>query len=311
MIKRRNPFLGFLALATVFSGCGSPSGENAAQGDPKADLATIWMACKDHYRKTKTMPAPGEIPDGLAAKYNYESTAGISPDKHSTNVIAYESKPQGGKRYALFSDGRIEQVSDSELQAVGVDPDPLTRKKRTAEREEKEQREIDDSMRKAQAKHAQDEKAREEERRNDRAQAEREAEKARAEMEKKRRETEEQTKKQRQPESAVSPKSTTAEKRDVRTALRAKVSLKRPYPQGYSGAPTERISVQYAVKELLRQAGVGFDFEKSQAKVGELTRRWITPNISDKACDVALKEVLDPLGIDYDLEGGKVVLRRK
>jgi hypothetical protein len=116
----------FFTLVAV-SGCGgkgSGGSDNARGPDPKADLGRIWSVCKDHYRKTQAMPAPNELPDRLAAKYNYESTAGISLNKHSTSVIAYESKSIDGKRYALFSDGRIESVTDKQLEAVGVDPNP-------------------------------------------------------------------------------------------------------------------------------------------------------------------------------------------
>jgi hypothetical protein len=124
-------------VVAVGCGGGNRSGDAAGSGDPKADLAAIWAACKESYRKTKAMPPPNEIPGGLAAKYKYESTAGISLNKHSTNVIAYEGKSQGGKRYALFSDGRIEQVSDSELRRVGVEPDAAKQRNQEAENQRK------------------------------------------------------------------------------------------------------------------------------------------------------------------------------
>jgi hypothetical protein len=131
------------AIALILAvGCdsGNRSGNAGGGGDPKADLAAIWGACKESYRKTKAMPPPSEIPNGLAAKYNYEPTAGISLGKHSTNVIAYEGKSQSGKRYALFSDGRIDQVSDSELRRVGVEPDAEKHRRQ----EEENQRKVDE-----------------------------------------------------------------------------------------------------------------------------------------------------------------------
>jgi hypothetical protein len=96
-------------------------------------------------------------------------------------------------------------------------------------------------------------------------------------------------------------------------AMKRKVTLKAPYPLSYPGAPTDRLSVQYAVMELLKQANVPtrYDFNKSQANVGELARRWVYPNVIDKPCDTALQEVLSPLALTLDLEDGKLVLKRK
>jgi hypothetical protein len=96
-------------------------------------------------------------------------------------------------------------------------------------------------------------------------------------------------------------------------AMKRKVTLKAPYPLSYPGAPTDRLSVQYAVMELLKQANVPtrYDFNKSQANVGELARRWVYPNVIDRPCDAALQEVLSPLGLTLDLESGKFVLKRK
>jgi hypothetical protein len=91
----------------------------------------------------------------------------------------------------------------------------------------------------------------------------------------------------------------------------AHVSLKTPYPQSYRGAPTDRISVQYAAIELLKQAGIEYDFKKSQANVGELARRWIQPNIVDQPCATALDQVLGSVGLTYELVDSKVVLKRK
>jgi hypothetical protein len=90
-----------------------------------------------------------------------------------------------------------------------------------------------------------------------------------------------------------------------------RVTLKAPYPASYQGAPTNRLSVQYAVKEISKQAGVDYDFQKSQANIGELARRWVTPNIVDMQCDQALEGILSPLGIAFDVEDNKIILRRK
>jgi serine/threonine protein kinase len=93
--------------------------------------------------------------------------------------------------------------------------------------------------------------------------------------------------------------------------LQRNVTLRSPYPSSYPGAPRNKISVQYAVMELLRQAGGRYDFQKSQANVGELARRWVTPNVVNESCESALSQILGPLGLTYELVGGEVVLERK
>jgi hypothetical protein len=111
---------------------------------------------------------------------------------------------------------------------------------------------------------------------------------------------------------AISKKQTTPKARlDPRAALRTRVSLRSPYPRSYRGAPSDRISVQYAVIDILKQAGLSYDFRQSQANVGELARRWVTPAITDLPCDAALRRILAPLGMTYAFNNGKLVLRRK
>lgn len=121
MCRTISCFAVICVIAWLSSGCGPISSGGSAA---KADLQTIWDTCKDYYRKTDSMPPRSEIPGELAAIYNYEMTAGISLYQRSTNVIAYESRPTNGKRYVLFSDGRIEQLTDVQLREVQVDPNP-------------------------------------------------------------------------------------------------------------------------------------------------------------------------------------------
>jgi hypothetical protein len=261
----------------------------------------------------------------------------------STAPIAYESRPTNGKRDVLFADGRIEQLTDHEIREPGFDPDPLTRKERTSQREEREKKEEDDFIKRNQEKLAQNEKEKEEKAKREREKINKEVEKAWEEMARKQKEFEEQQRRVRQQEDdeiekdyremdqkrkeieekqqterakpkpsgparggKVNPRTTPGTR-----ALRANVSLRYSYPQSYPGAPTNKISVQYAAIELLKQAGVEHDFKKSQANVRELARRWITPNIVDQPCATALAQVLGSVGLTYELVGNKVVLKRK
>lgn len=88
----------------------------------------------------------------------------------------------------------------------------------------------------------------------------------------------------------------------------AKVSLQKPYPIVYKDAPTDKISVQYAVQELCRQAGKGYDYKESLRLCDALARRWITPQIDRQELDVALSSMLTPLGLGKDEVDGRVVV---
>jgi hypothetical protein len=344
-----------LSVCGLPFGCSKQSGANGkpakGSGDAKADLRKIWDKVNDFYRKTGRPTPPDLIPEGLATIYNYEV---FLPERVSTggpkHIVAYESKPTNGKRYVLYPDGAIERLTDTELSEMGYDPDPLTANERSEKERKKSEKQMDDLMKKAHERLAQDEKERDEKAKREREQTDREVEKARAEMERKRKDFEEKQRTEREQQDKEiekqrqdmekkrkdfeekqknlernNPKGTTsfptkssAEKEpaskiklDIRTSLRTKVSLKSPYPQSYSGAPTDKISVQYAAMEILKQAGVNYDFKKSQANVGEVARRWITPNIVEAPCDTALAQILGSAGLTYEIDNGNVVLKRK
>lgn len=88
------------------------------------------------------------------------------------------------------------------------------------------------------------------------------------------------------------------------------VSLAAPYPKAYDAASTDRISLQYAVMDLAHQVDLGYDFKQSQKNVGEAARRWITPTIQHVPFAKAMHELLNPLGVGYEIRDGKVVLVR-
>jgi hypothetical protein len=307
----------FLCLCVLAEGCSKKSGVNIkGSGDPQADLRVIWLTMKDYYRKTGRVPAPSKLPDGLAEVYNYGLYPAGFSDEHSTWPIAYESKPTNGTRYVLFADGRIEQLTDNEIRETGFDPDPLTHKERTARREGEENKRMAESMKIAQEKLAQDEKdaAKQAKQKKEPEQRQQEIEKKterRGGFDKQRTKTSPSGSPSVPGNRATEGKANSLSKATIRDSLRAKVSLESPYPQSEPGAPTDKISVQYAVMELLKQANVDYDFKKSQANVGELARRWITPKIVDQPCDTALDEILGALGLTYDIVANKVLLKPK
>lgn len=90
----------------------------------------------------------------------------------------------------------------------------------------------------------------------------------------------------------------------------ARVTLQRPYPESYKGAGTDRMSVQYAVIELARQAGFGYNWNESYGNTDPDCRKWVTPNIVNVPFDAAMREVLNPFGLTYEIRNNSVVLRR-
>ncbi len=96
----------------------------------------------------------------------------------------------------------------------------------------------------------------------------------------------------------------------ARDPLNEKVTLKTPYPVSYKGAPTDKTSVQYAVIELAKQAGLKYSWKASYKNTDPLCRRWVTPSIERVPFDQAMTGLLGPLGLGYSLEGQHVVLHR-
>jgi hypothetical protein len=95
------------------------------------------------------------------------------------------------------------------------------------------------------------------------------------------------------------------------TPLRGIVSLSAPYPKDYPGAEADKMPVEYAVKTLVEQAGLHYDFKTSFKNTDPICRHWIRPDIQNQPCNLALKSILGPLGLSYDVLDGNVVLKRR
>ncbi len=91
-------------------------------------------------------------------------------------------------------------------------------------------------------------------------------------------------------------------------AFLQKVTLKPPYSPSYKGAPTDKLSVQYAVMAIAKQAGLGYAFKESQANLGSKARAWVRPHIENEPLYFALGMILIPKAVMYRIEGGKIVL---
>jgi len=86
------------------------------------------------------------------------------------------------------------------------------------------------------------------------------------------------------------------------------ITLVPPYPSSYPGAPTDKISVQYAVIEVARQAGIGYEWDSSAENTDPVRRLWITPVISNQPLSRALEMILKPANLTYTIADGKIII---
>jgi serine/threonine protein kinase len=90
------------------------------------------------------------------------------------------------------------------------------------------------------------------------------------------------------------------------------ISLFQPYPAVYPGAPTDRISLQYAVMEVCRQAGVQCDWDRTFQQIGPVRTRWIYPAISNETFASAMDELLSPFAVTCRItDTGSIVLKKE
>ena len=92
--------------------------------------------------------------------------------------------------------------------------------------------------------------------------------------------------------------------------LATKVTLTKPYPLHFDGDESDRITVQYAVIELAQQAKLDYDWGASQTNVGDVRRKYITPEIEGIPLREALAKILKPEALTYDIRNGKIVLKK-
>src|SRR5947208_546281 len=74
----------------------------------------------------------------------------------------------------------------------------------------------------------------------------------------------------------------------------------------------EQASVQDVAKSIAAQAGLGYKWQKSFDQTDPDCRRYVFNLIIDRTpFEKAMAMILDPLGLRYEVEAGKVVLYRK
>jgi serine/threonine protein kinase len=99
-----------------------------------------------------------------------------------------------------------------------------------------------------------------------------------------------------------------AQGNDKPSGIEKPVTLVAPYPKSDGKGTSGEISLQYAVIDLAKQIGFTYDFHRSQKNVGEISRHWVQPQIRNVPFREAMKELLAPLGVAYDMEGATIVL---
>ncbi len=93
-------------------------------------------------------------------------------------------------------------------------------------------------------------------------------------------------------------------------AERKAVTLTKPYPTSYKGATTDKITVQYAVIELGKQAGLNYNWDESFKNTDPICKEWVYPDIKNMPFGTAMKELLGPVGLTYELRDSTILLKR-
>jgi hypothetical protein len=75
---------------------------------------------------------------------------------------------------------------------------------------------------------------------------------------------------------------------------------------------TDRKSVQYVVIDLAKIVELDYDWDKSADQTDPERRRWVDDlTIENKSFDEAMKSVLEPVHLRYEIEDNKIVLYRQ
>ena len=90
------------------------------------------------------------------------------------------------------------------------------------------------------------------------------------------------------------------------------VTLVAPYPEKYTRQHTNnKISVQYAIIAICEQAGFKYDWKASVVNTDPIRRQWVHLQLRDMSWKEAMKRILSPVGLTYELHGNTVVLKRR
>lgn len=107
----------------------------------------------------------------------------------------------------------------------------------------------------------------------------------------------------------VNAESATAPLKGVTGAEQKAVTLVKPYPLSYKGATSDKLAVQYAVLELSKQVGLKYNWDESFKNTAPLCQQWVEPDIKGKPFSAAMRELLAPVGLTYEVRGNATVLK--
>lgn len=110
---------------------------------------------------------------------------------------------------------------------------------------------------------------------------------------------------------ATSTEQVNSAKMSVAEPLEQLITLQAPYTAPYPDAPTDKLSVQYAVMAICDQIGMSYQWEKSKTNTAPLNRRWVKPHFVDVPANQVLAELLEPLGLTFETKAGNIYLSRK
>jgi len=98
---------------------------------------------------------------------------------------------------------------------------------------------------------------------------------------------------------------------EVAGRMKRRVTLTRPYPELFPGAPTHKITLYHAINALAREAGVSVDWRASRGDAGPVAWRYVYPRIENQPCGRALGKLLAPFRLRWRIRNGQVVIEKR
>lgn len=87
------------------------------------------------------------------------------------------------------------------------------------------------------------------------------------------------------------------------------VAAAAPPPDKLISYPTDKKTIQYIVVDLAAKVGLGYNWQKSFSQTDPLCRKFVSSvSITNQPFDKAMRKILGPVGLRYEVEDGRVVL---
>jgi hypothetical protein len=98
---------------------------------------------------------------------------------------------------------------------------------------------------------------------------------------------------------------------DPAILLKRPITLEPPYRRSSPTSTTDKISLEEAVREIARQAGLGFDWNESVRNMQPFAFRYVYPQYRNITCAAALNDLLPAWGLTFTITNGQVVVIKK